>query len=123
MTYVRQTKCRFSVILGAWDPPCRVFVLNTNDEEKARKKFKGLKEEEIVRLGGGEFSLRWYEHTPQSTMKYHRCHDEGEGMFVYNIFYEGSLVRDEFDYMDMAALTSDPDKLIPLIHEIEKNRV
>jgi len=107
--YVIKTRRRFTVVIQCVDPPVPCFIFNTDDRQKAGKLFKRLKDTEIENLGGGEFTITWYEHDGPYNLIMIKCwrlkaeeSDSGEP-YVYAILYENSRVVEEFSYVDMHA--------------------
>jgi hypothetical protein len=94
----------YTVVLGAWDPPCPVCIVHTDGLGLARKVYHGWVLEEMEWGGGGEWELVLYEHTPASQAVVHQTPSGGcDGELVYNVTYRGSKRLQEFSYMDLVA--------------------
>jgi len=91
----RTTKA-FTVVAECVDPPIPAMVYNTNREDAARRVYK-LYADELRNNPGGEASVTLYQHTAESLRKEFWCEEEG----VYAVLYEGSMVLEKLDYMDI----------------------
>lgn len=87
----------YTVVLECPDPVVPVCYSHGRSLASMRRLFDRLRQIEIARGGGGEFTLSLYEHTPASTLT---CHADDDGV-VYWFAFAGSKKLLEFTYMDL----------------------